>query len=146
MRIQDLEIDRFGVWQGVRFTFQDGGLSVLHGPNEAGKSTLMRFIRGILYGYHAADERTAGPSPKPVHCSGKMRIIHRGELHELRRSSHPGTRGKLEINGRTVADDDPFPWTLDAGAQGVQLAEVALRAWRERRWLDVPALGDGGAS
>lgn len=108
MRIQDLEIDRFGVWQGVRFTFQDGGLSVLHGPNEAGKSTLMRFIRGILYGYHAADERTAGPSPKPVHCSGKMRIIHRGELHELRRSSHPGTRGKLEINGRTVADDDPF--------------------------------------
>jgi predicted dehydrogenase len=34
------------------------------------------------------------------------------------------------------------PWTHDLveGAKGVQLAELALRSWAERRWLDVPAL------
>jgi len=39
-----------------------------------------------------------------------------------------------------VAADTPFPWDLLAGARGVQLAELGLRSWRERRWLDVPDL------
>lgn len=33
-----------------------------------------------------------------------------------------------------------FPWTLYAGAKGVQLAELGLRSWAERRWVDVPEL------
>jgi predicted dehydrogenase len=34
------------------------------------------------------------------------------------------------------------PWTFDLleGAKGVQLAELGLRSWAERRWLDVPEL------
>jgi predicted dehydrogenase len=34
------------------------------------------------------------------------------------------------------------PWTHDLveGAKGVQLAELGLRSWAERRWIDVPAL------
>ena len=47
---------------------------------------------------------------------------------------------------RHVADDGPFPWDLMAGARGVQLAEIGLEAWRDRRWLDVPPLGAGGAA
>jgi predicted dehydrogenase len=39
-----------------------------------------------------------------------------------------------------VACDTPFPWDLLAGARGVQLAELGLRSWSERRWLDVPDL------
>ena len=34
----------------------------------------------------------------------------------------------------------PFPWDLVEGAKGVQLAELGLRSWAERRWLDVPEL------
>jgi predicted dehydrogenase len=41
---------------------------------------------------------------------------------------------------RHVADDAPFPADLLAGAKGVQLAELGLRSWRERRWLEVPEL------
>jgi predicted dehydrogenase len=33
-----------------------------------------------------------------------------------------------------------FPWNLEAGAKGVQLAEAGLQSWRERRWVDLPAL------
>src|SRR5919112_1710256 len=41
---------------------------------------------------------------------------------------------------RYVAADEPFPYDLLEGAKGVQLAELGLRSWRERRWLEVPAL------
>ena len=34
----------------------------------------------------------------------------------------------------------PFKWTLVEGAKGVQLAEAGLRSWKERRWIDIPAL------
>jgi predicted dehydrogenase len=45
-----------------------------------------------------------------------------------------------ELFLRHVACDEPFPWDFLAGARGVQLAELGLRSWQERRWLDVPGL------
>jgi predicted dehydrogenase len=41
---------------------------------------------------------------------------------------------------RHVAEDAPYKWTLAEGAKGVQLVEAALQSWKERRWVDVPAL------
>ena len=41
---------------------------------------------------------------------------------------------------RHVVADAPFPWTLADGAKGVQLAELGLKSWAERRWVDVPKL------
>ena len=41
---------------------------------------------------------------------------------------------------RHVAHDEPFPWDFRAAARGVQLAELGMRSWRERRFLDVPPL------
>ena len=41
---------------------------------------------------------------------------------------------------RHVAEDAPYKWTLPEGAKGVQLVEAALQSWKERRWVDVPAL------
>ncbi|HYZ85884.1 MAG TPA: Gfo/Idh/MocA family oxidoreductase [Bryobacteraceae bacterium] len=40
-----------------------------------------------------------------------------------------------------VVKDAPFPWTLRAGAKGVQLAEKGLESWEKRHWVDVPELG-----
>ncbi|WP_159588981.1 Gfo/Idh/MocA family protein [Chelativorans xinjiangense] len=41
---------------------------------------------------------------------------------------------------RHVAEDAPWAYGLEAGAKGVQLAELGLKSWAERRWLDVPEL------
>ena len=41
---------------------------------------------------------------------------------------------------RHVAENAPYQWTLAEGAKGVQLVEAALQSWRERRWIDLPAL------
>lgn len=45
-----------------------------------------------------------------------------------------------ELFLKHVVTDVPFRWTLLEGAKGVQLAELGLRSWAERRWLDVPSL------
>ncbi len=45
-----------------------------------------------------------------------------------------------ELFLKHVARDEPFPWDLLDGAKGVQLAELGLRSWVERRWLNVPEL------
>ncbi len=41
---------------------------------------------------------------------------------------------------RHVELDEPFRWSLKEGAKGVQLAELGLQSWKERRWLDVKEL------
>jgi predicted dehydrogenase len=41
---------------------------------------------------------------------------------------------------RHVVLGAPYHQTLLEGAKGVQLAELGLASWRERRWLDVPEL------
>ena len=39
-----------------------------------------------------------------------------------------------------VVEDEPFRWNLKEGAKGVQLAELGIKSWEERRWLDLPEL------
>ncbi len=41
---------------------------------------------------------------------------------------------------RHVVCDEPFPYDFLSGAKGVQLAELGLRSWQERRFIDVPEL------
>ena len=45
-----------------------------------------------------------------------------------------------ELFLKHVAIDTPFRWDFLEGARGVQLAELGLRSWEERRWLEVPEL------
>ena len=51
-------------------------------------------------------------------------------------------RAGWELFLRHVFEDAPFPYTLLAGARGVQLAECAYRSDRERCWIALPTLED----
>ncbi len=51
-----------------------------------------------------------------------------------------GFRAQWEMFLRHIAEDAPWEFDLMAGARGVQLAQLGLQSWAERRWLDVPAL------
>lgn len=51
-----------------------------------------------------------------------------------------GFKVQWELFLKHVAIDTPFRWTLREGAKGVQLAELGIQSWQERRWLDVPEL------
>lgn len=51
MKIESLQIDGFGVWSGLKLDTIADRLTVFYGPNEAGKTTLLQFIRTMLYGF-----------------------------------------------------------------------------------------------
>jgi predicted dehydrogenase len=39
-----------------------------------------------------------------------------------------------------VAGEGPFRWGLLEGAKGVQLAELGLKSWQQKKWLNVPRI------
>ncbi|MFZ6183279.1 AAA family ATPase [Nannocystis pusilla] len=56
MRFERLTVERFGHFESLDIDLPGGpGLVVLYGPNEAGKTTLLRALHGLLFG---VDDRT----------------------------------------------------------------------------------------
>ena len=51
MNLLELEIDGFGVWTGLKLDDLSQRLTAFYGPNEAGKTTLLQFVRTVLYGF-----------------------------------------------------------------------------------------------
>lgn len=51
MKITDLQVDGFGIWKGLTVDSLSREMTVFYGHNEAGKTTLMQFIRTMLFGF-----------------------------------------------------------------------------------------------
>lgn len=140
MKIQELQIDRFGVWRGLNLPLTSSNVTVFYGPNEAGKSTLMRFIRGVLYGFQPQDERTPGPNPQRVACRGLLRVQHQGDEFEILRESAAGTRGRVRINGDEDATRSEAELARVLGGAGEGLFEnvfaIGLEELQELATLD----------
>ncbi|MGI9187563.1 MAG: AAA family ATPase [Gaiellales bacterium] len=75
MRIARIEAIAYGAIGG-RIIEPGPGLTVIHGPNESGKSSTMQLIRGVLFGFPAL--RGEGPRREPKgggQRSGRVDII-----------------------------------------------------------------------
>ena len=55
MRFKKIEIKSFGKFKDFVLDFQGSGVQIIYGPNEYGKSTLMEFIKLMLYGRRGKD-------------------------------------------------------------------------------------------
>ena len=64
MRIRQLHVDGFGIWTDLELAELSEPLVVFYGENEAGKTTLMQFVRAVLYGFSAERRNRYLP---PVH-------------------------------------------------------------------------------
>jgi uncharacterized protein YhaN len=51
MKIKGMRIDGFGIWRDLSIESIPEGMTVFFGRNEAGKSTLMQFIRTCFFGF-----------------------------------------------------------------------------------------------
>ncbi|MBW2272348.1 MAG: AAA family ATPase [Deltaproteobacteria bacterium] len=57
MKIAGWHIEGFGIFSDWRVDDVPGGLSLFYGPNEAGKSTLLGFLRFALFGFRGGNAR-----------------------------------------------------------------------------------------
>ena len=73
MQIREINIDGFGVFFGKQVTGFIAGLNVVYGENEAGKTTLIEFIRQVLF---EVSKRTKGVNLYPPLNGGR----HGGSL------------------------------------------------------------------
>ena len=100
MRIAEIDIDRFRIWRSLLLRLDTGGLNVIYGPNEAGKTTLMQFVRSVLYGFDPLDDEPLwhrGDSEVP--WKGSLRCEHGGRPWRVSRKADVATRGRFRITG-----------------------------------------------
>ena len=107
MKIRQLHINRFGHFTDRDLVFQGDGLQVIYGPNEAGKTTLLEFLRGLLFDFPAR-------TPYDFAGQGEMAGVATLELRdrrvvELRRRK--GNKDKVAIKLDGIATDlDDTGW------------------------------------
>jgi uncharacterized protein YhaN len=99
MKITRIEVDRFGVWRQLALPVSGRGLTVFYGPNEAGKTTLWRFIRSIFYGFEPFEVDLEGGAPQPVRWEGALQVEAGAQPYSIHRVSDRGTRGLVSVVG-----------------------------------------------
>ncbi|GGB65997.1 ATP-binding protein [Fictibacillus barbaricus] len=78
MKIVSLHIYHFGGLRDCKISFEQSGLQLLFGENEAGKTTLMDFMKCMLYGFPAKNQSERRYEPKNGNrMGGKMTIQHK---------------------------------------------------------------------
>ena len=105
MKIREIYIDGFGQFAGRKFGPLDRPVTVFFGPNEAGKSTLLAFIRTVLFGFRP---RPANYSPLAGgRHGGRVTLVNKdGHLSEVSRFKEEGRSGKLTLKSDTGAPQD----------------------------------------
>jgi len=111
MKITGWHIDGFGVFRDYEVRDLGEGLTVFEGPNEAGKSTLLAFVRRALFG--ASSEDGDEPGYRPL-LGGR----HGGRIYIASSPNH----AKYEIE--YLADRQPPLRVLRADGEEVDAEEV----------------------
>ncbi|TWU44041.1 Chromosome partition protein Smc [Novipirellula aureliae] len=103
MRIKDIQIDGFGVWTGLSVDSLSDGMTLFYGPNEAGKTTLMQFLRAQLYGFTSDRRERYLPPVYGGTPGGAIRVTGPGGGYQIRRTSQltdSGVTGQLTVTGQ----------------------------------------------
>ena len=97
MILRGWHIDGFGLLTDHRQEGLGQGLTVIHGPNEAGKSSLLAFIRGVLFGFPDGRAGRSVPLYESVRggsFGGRLFIESGGQSYTIarhRRGRRPAT-------------------------------------------------------
>ncbi|MFM9117810.1 MAG: ATP-binding protein, partial [Planctomycetota bacterium] len=101
MKITDVKIDGFGIWSNLSVRRLSGDVTVFYGPNEAGKTTLMQFMRTVLYGFSRERRGRYLPPVHGGHAGGLLELSSPRGNYEVRRhlghNDAPQSLGNLEL-------------------------------------------------
>ncbi|MCJ7653865.1 MAG: AAA family ATPase [Dehalococcoidia bacterium] len=107
MQLRGIHIDSFGVLSDRHVTELSSGINVIHGPNEFGKTTLLDFIRRILFGF--PDRRFKGNLYRVpgggAHCGRLVCWLAKGKTVIIsRREGTDGGPVRILIDSTEFAD------------------------------------------
>ena len=118
MKIRQLHINRFGHFSECDLVFPGDGLQVIYGPNEAGKTTLLEFLRGLLFDF---------PTRTPYDFGGQGEMagvatleLRDGRAVELRRRKGNKDKVSIKLDSQpTDLDDAGWLRLLDHADRGL---------------------------
>ena len=116
MKLLALEIEGYGVWNGLKLQRMSEGINVVYGPNEAGKSTVLHFICAALYGF-SPERRRYLPPKHGGRPGGSMEVAGAGGQFQIAR--YASTDGNPRLDELHVA-------AADGVRQGEQTVKTLL--------------------
>ena len=132
MRILSAHIDGFGVWSGLKLESLHDRIAVFYGPNEAGKTTLLEFVRTVLYGFSRDRTRRYLPPVRGGQPGGSLQVLG------------PGGRFTVSRHRSLHTDDESLRILSSDGAlQADYLLGGLLGGIDEATFKNVFALGLG---
>ena len=132
MWITDIRIDGFGVWNTISVDELSPGITLFYGPNEAGKTTLMQFIRAVFYGFSSERRKLYLPPVYGGVPGGLVRAEnHNGGFVIERRESEKDSQSE----GRVIVLSD------NGSRQGQHLLNVLVSGIDESIFNNVFAIG-----
>ena len=131
MKINDIRIEGFGVWRNLDLERLSPQITAFYGANEAGKTTLMQFVRSVLYGMTPERHGRYLPPLQGGQPGGSLRITDRKQPYEVRRIAD---RGIDDVGHVTVTDED-------GKTSGDRLLQEVLAEVDERLYSNVFAVG-----
>ena len=116
MRLLELHIDGFGKFHDRTIFFNDG-INIIYGKNEAGKSTLHTFIRGMLFGIERGRGRAAKndlytkyePWENSGTYEGWLRLEKDGTIYRIERRFRKENKSLKIINETKGLEEEATP-------------------------------------
>lgn len=149
MKVRDIQIDGFGVWSGLSVDSMPEGMTVFYGPNEAGKTTLMQFLRTMLYGFTAERRQRYLPPVFAGKPGGAMRVSGPGGGYEIARRAtlnDPSIVGQLTVTSSDGITQGQHRLTSLLGSVDesifTNVFAIGLRELQELSTLDDTAAAD----
>ena len=110
-------------------------VTVIHGPNEAGKSTLMQLVRAVLYDYSVPLHHRFVPPRYEGSVGGQLTLAApQGRFQVARHVPAPGTSAQFDRSELSVH-------SLDSEQQGRHLLSMLLAGVDEAVFHNVFAVG-----
>lgn len=136
MRLRRVEAERYGALAGASLGDLGDALTIVHGPNEAGKSSFTALVRHVLYRYPTARDAEPGYA---VGGEGRLaRLVFDDGAGAWAVERAEGTHGG-RVTVRTLAGADR-PTLLDDLTRGV--SELAYRTVFGFGLSEMPAVED----
>jgi predicted flap endonuclease-1-like 5' DNA nuclease len=146
MRLTDVTLDAFGVLSHTLLDDLQPGLNVFHGSNGSGKTTILRFLRGVWIGFDEARRLKLLPPLAEGQAGGSLGLAISDRRCRITRQALPNETDRVAIASQPGDADDgaTLRGLIDAvdhdiarllftpgGEENHHLAELLLAAARD---------------